>query len=451
MKNISLLLLLFVRFSYISIAQTNHDGLTFSETEFRFNKIKDWISRIDTIEVTNTTGKRIYLLKQKYPQEFEIRFPAQGIDPGKTEKIEIIYKPKNTGKFDINLPIYHTASLTPQPIRYSGEIISFDDFALDACPSFTKPMKPLVFLVQVTTIDSATKKPLENSNIEIISGETYKQLQTDKDGECSTPGNVGYHIIYAEHKGYNSKTVEQAINPRKNKVVVALASNTKPEIVIPDITTPTKKDTVIVAKHETPVILPKATSSFPLSSYKKNNIIFLIDKSSSMNGPDRMPLLQQAMAQAASMMRPEDRITIITYSNDARIVLPATAGNEHEKMAQVIQQLKCGGRTEGGKAIHMAYKNAEDNFIEGGINQIILATDGGFNGLEDNPATLEQLVQTKAQKEIKLSVLAFGTNRFGKAAITRLAAKGSGFYLYVQNEDDAANKLTETIKSQSKL
>ena len=170
-----------------------------------------------------------------------------------------------------------------------------------------------------------------------------------------------------------------------------------------------------------------------------------------MNKPDCMQLLQAAMIELAKMARAEDRVTIITYANEAKIVLPSTSGNEHEKMITVIQQLKCGGKTEGGKAIQTAYKNAQENFIKDGMNQIIIATDGGFNGLSENEAELMKLVSEKAKQEIKLSVLAFGQNRYGKAMITRLAKHGEGFYEFIANENDAQLKLTETIKLQSKI
>ena len=163
-----------------------------------------------------------------------------------------------------------------------------------------------------------------------------------------------------------------------------------------------------------------------------------------------MPLLQPTMKELPGMTTGEDQITIITSANDAKVVLPGTSGNEHEKINDVINQLQCGGRTEGGKAIHTAYKNAEQNFIKGGVNQIIIATDGGFNGISEDEAELMKLVGNKAEDGILLSVLAFGQNRYGKAHINRLANQGKGFYLYIQNEEDARQKLTEAIKSQSK-
>ena len=210
------------------------------------------------------------------------------------------------------------------------------------------------------------------------------------------------------------------------------------------------KDTIINVKKEIAVVKTEEHPDFSLSGFKENNIVFLIDVSSSMNVADRMPLLQKAMIQLTNLLRPEDKLTIITYANDTQVKLAGVSGSDREKIIAVIQQLKCGGRTSGGKAIKAAYDIAEKNFKKQGVNQIILSTDGGFNGLADTEEELMKLIEKKANEQIEFSVLAFGKNRIGKQLIMQLANKGNGFYLYIQNEDDANAKLIEIVKMQSK-
>lgn len=442
-RSLSLIAFLFISVSLFS--QIIHNGLSFNITEFSFPKKENWISHIDTIEATNITNKKIYLLKQKYPREFEVRFPPTAIEPGKTEIIEIVYKPSKQGKFHSSVQIWHSASQTPVNITYKGEILSFDEFADAACPSFSKPnLKPISFELEISVSDSATNKPLGNSFLEITKGEFYSQHQTDETGRIKKKADFGYYIVLAEHPGYKSRSAAKHVNPKNNRIAISLPplQEQKPNIQ--------KEITSTVKKDSTP-LMPVLQTNFSIADYKKNNIVFLIDKSSSMNKPDCMPLLKLAMTYLTKMARPEDRITIITYANEAKIVLPGTSGNEHEKIISIINQLKCGGKTEGGKAIGTAYKNAEENFIKGGINQIIIATDGGFNGLSENEAELMKLVSENVKKEIKLSVLAFGQNRYGKAMITRLAKQGEGFYEFISNENEAKEKLTDIIKHQSKI
>ena len=335
------------------VAQTEHDGLVFSRTEFNFPKTENWVSSVDTIEVTNTTNKKIFLLKQKYPREFETRFPANAIEPGKTDFIAVIYKPSEKGKFNASIPVFHSASQTPVNITYKGEVLSFDEYADVACPSFSKPnLRPLDFEMEVTVIDSATKKPISNSFLEITKGEFYSQYQTDSNGTFKKKTDIGYYILLAEHAGYKSRTAAKHINPKNRKITIALPPAQEQNLPAGKAGIITPKETLlpiaIGIKKDSVVSLPAEKTNFSLADYKKNNIVFLIDKSSSMNKPDCMPLVQTTMIELAKMTRPEDRITIITYANEAKIVLPGTSGNEHEKMIAVINQLKCGGKTEGG-------------------------------------------------------------------------------------------------------
>lgn len=428
-----------------AISQTFHEGLVFSQTEFNFTRTENWVNHIDSIEVTNITEKKIFLLKQFDPSGFELRYPAKSIDPGKTEYIEIAFKPKQKGKFHASFPIYHSASPTPVTITYSGEVASFDEFAEAACPSFSKPnLKPAEFDMEISVIDSATQEPLSNSPIEITIGENFNQASTDGNGSFRQKATINFYIVMAEHPGYNSRSVEKHVNPKNRKIIIALPLIEKTTPLIPGTTSS-------IIKSDSSLFVPELKSGFALSDYKRNNIVFLIDKSSSMNKPDCMPYLKTALSQLATMARAEDRITIITYANEAKIVLSSTPGSDHEKINGIIQQLKCGGKTEGGKAIQAAYKNAEENFIKGGVNQVIIATDGGFNGLSENETELMQLAGTRSNDGIKLSVLAFGQNRFGKAMIMRLAKQGQGFYVFIPDENDAKEKLSENIKLQSKI
>ena len=441
--------LLYSLLCFISIdlfAQTDHDGLHFSRTEFDFQKVENWISRIDSVEVKNTSDKKIFLLKQHYPQEFEVSFPSNTINPGETAILAIIYIPKVKGKFNVSIPFFHSASQTPVSITFKGEVLSFDEFASAACPSFTRPHAPLEFDMEILVRDSLTKQPLANSLIEIEKGEIVNQYQTDARGEYKQRSGIGFCFLYAEHPGYKSKSLLKNFNPKNNKAVIDLTPLAPKEKSIPLF-----KDTVVILQKVITPVKPDEQLNFSLANYKENNIVFLIDVSSSMNMADRMPLLQKAMIQLTKMLRPEDRLTIITYSNDATVKLAGVQGNEQEKIIGVIQQLKCGGRTSGGKAIRAAYENAENNFKKQGVNQIILSTDGGFNGLADTEEELMKLVEKKATEHIQFSVLAFGKNRIGKQLISQLANKGNGFYLFIQNEEDANAKLTETVKLQSKI
>ena len=405
----------------------------------------NWVSSIDTIEITNITDKKIFLLKQKDPRGFELRFPNRPVEPGKTELIEIIFMPKEKGIFNLSFPIYYSASQTPVNITYKGSILSFDEFADVACPSFTKQnLKPVDFELEINVSDSVTKKPLGNSFIELTKGEFFEQHLSDGSGTFREKSNISYYMVLAEHAGYAGRSVARHVNPKNRIINIELPPLEKQKIIIP-------KDTLLLTIRDTLTPPSPIAPGFSISEYKRNNIVFLIDKSSSMSKPDCLPLLQAAMKELTGVLRAEDRITIMTYANETKVLLGGITGDQHDKIVTVINQLQCGGRTDGGKAIYAAYKNAKENFIRGGINQVIIATDGGFNGLSENEEELMRQVSDELQAGIGLSVLAFGTNRYGKAMIMRLAKQGGGFYSFIANEAGADEKLTDAIRLRSKI
>jgi Ca-activated chloride channel family protein len=166
-----------------------------------------------------------------------------------------------------------------------------------------------------------------------------------------------------------------------------------------------------------------------------------------MAGADRLPLLQKSIIELTNLMRPEDKITIITYADKVLVQLQPTSGSEKQKIIGVIQSLIAKGNTAGTRALQEAYVYAQSHFIRGGVNQIILSTDGGFDGLNESQDKLEKLVKKKAKKDIKLSVLAFGNNKSGKKIMEKFSVMGKGFYLFLANENEAKIKLVEVVKN----
>lgn len=444
-KNI-LLVLLFLSFRLVS--QQNVQNILFTSTEFNYGKVENWISKIDTISITNNTSKKVFILKQHYSSEFEVRYPLNGIEPGATGFLEIIFNPKNRGKFKKSLVLYHTASFDSVRVNFIGEVVSFDPYSQLECPSFNKPQqKRTEFDLEILVIDSITKSPLANSLIELSKGETYAQYKTNSNGILTLKSNITLYYVYAEHEGYSSKELTKYFNPERRKLIIPLSSKSKSE-VIQNVSIDTKKEEV----NEVPVLADTLVdrSSFTTANFKENHFVFLIDISGSMAKEDRLPLLQKSLIALTNLMRKEDIITIITYADEVLVQLQPTSGSEKDKIIAVIESLKAKGNTAGTKALQQAYAYAQSHFIKGGVNQIILATDGGFDGLNESQDKLEKLVKKKAKKDIKLSVLAFGNNKSGKKVMEKFSVIGKGFYLFVASEDEAKVKLVETVKTMAK-
>ena len=457
-KGIFILLLLIASLSY---SQTNHKGLLLERTVSNFGKVKFWMSRVDTFEVTNTSKKIIYILKQKQPLDFGVKIPKMGIAPGKTEVIEVIFMPKLKGKFSRKLKLYHSGALSPFFYEFKGDIVDFDSFSKIACPSFSSPgLKINEFEMKITIIDSINGQPIKNALVELSKGEDYKQFYSNKEGVVKRKSRIGLFFVYTEIKGYKSKSIEHYFNPIRKEITITLVplekTDSLAEIEIelkikPSLSSRAEVITKEVFQYTSLDFPIKNAESieFPESNYVKNNLVFLIDVSSSMRGKDRLDLLKKSMIQLTYMLREIDKVTIITYSDESQVALKTKSAKNKEEIVEVINSLKALGSTFGGKAIRKAYKILDSEFLIEGNNQIILATDGGFNGLGRSEGQLKRLVKRKSNKKLHFSTLAFGNNKRGKELINQLSIEGGGIYRYIKTEEDASSKLNLMIMEQS--
>jgi uncharacterized membrane protein len=173
------------------------------------------------------------------------------------------------------------------------------------------------------------------------------------------------------------------------------------------------------------------------------NMVFLIDVSGSMAGADRLPMLRDALALMVDRMRPQDRVAIVVYAGASGIVLDSSPGTDKGRIRGALQNLESGGSTNGGAGIELAYRVAEHNFIEGGSNRVILATDGDFNvGVKDH-RSLVKLIEAKRDSGVFLSVLGVGRGNLGDDTMEALADKGNGQYAYLDSLAEARRVLAE--------
>lgn len=176
-----------------------------------------------------------------------------------------------------------------------------------------------------------------------------------------------------------------------------------------------------------------------------SNLVFLLDVSGSMGEPDKLPLLQEAFAELTDNLSSKDRISIVTYASEDTIVLEGAVGSEKRKIKKALNGLKAGGGTWGSRGIETAYALAEDNFIKGGNNRVILATDGDLNIGLTTEEELEELISEKKESGIFLSVLGFGTDNIKDNKMETLADKGNGNYAYIDCMQEAKKVLSEEM------
>jgi len=175
------------------------------------------------------------------------------------------------------------------------------------------------------------------------------------------------------------------------------------------------------------------------------NLVFLLDVSGSMKDQNKLPLLKSAMELLVGRLDRDDKVAIVTYSNDARTILDSTSAQKRQTILKHIRGLSAGGGTNGAAGIETAYDIAADNFVKDGINRVILATDGDFNVGVTERSELIDLIEASAGTGVFLIVLGFGTGNLKDANLEGLADKGNGHYAYIDSFNEARKVLMEQI------
>ena len=175
------------------------------------------------------------------------------------------------------------------------------------------------------------------------------------------------------------------------------------------------------------------------------NLVFLIDVSGSMSAANKLPLVKQALAMLVEELTEHDSVAIVTYAGDAGVKLPATSGDQKGKILTVIESLSSGGSTHGSAGINLAYEQAAERFIPGGVNRVILATDGDLNVGVTSDEALVDLIKQKAAGGTFLTVLGFGEGNLQDTKMEKIADNGNGAYAYIDGAREARKVLVEQL------
>jgi Mg-chelatase subunit ChlD len=251
-----------------------------------------------------------------------------------------------------------------------------------------------------------------------------------------------FHVDYPEPSAEkNSPTITQKTEPPKEEVKPVTTNNPGPETkrVTQQPEAPIRvvektkvlHDTVYIERRDTVYLSEPGENIRSMEGYATNNMILLLDVSGSMNTPEKLPLLKKSVLDLLSMMRQEDRVSIIAFSGKPKALLEAASFKDEQKISKAINELKSSGKTDGNAGVKLAYKVADENYIRGGNNRIILATDGEF-GLNDETRAL---IEKFSKEDIFLSVFNFGRGAGSSKVLERLAASGKGNYRYISKEN----------------
>lgn len=179
---------------------------------------------------------------------------------------------------------------------------------------------------------------------------------------------------------------------------------------------------------------------------RPGNLVFLVDVSGSMNSEDKLPLVQRSLRMLVERLGEADRVAMVTYAGGTEVVLPSTNGLKKAEVLAAVDRLQAGGSTHGSAGIRLAYEQAVAGFIQGGVNRVILCTDGDFNVGISDPKELADFIAGQARSGVFLSVLGFGSGNLKDRTLETLADKGNGLYACIDSVSEARKVLVEQMQ-----
>ncbi len=473
-----------------------------------FGTVPKWKNDTAFFTVKNNDSKSFVFLPVGYDQDVMVRLPSGYIVPGSTVTVKVIYYTQSRGNFRKSIPVYINTSGIPINLTIKGKIIDFHPDAMLNCPSLIDSPKPTNHEspIEIQVVEAISGQGLTGFDL-IVKNQSEQQVI-----EKSSKSNVffnfiknGKYKVVVSLNGYQSVEEDITVNKITRKFVIRLRPDEGPlatigtesnqndepiiikkedaekeeekkdidklrekfrdkykdkQIIEKDVivvkegekdslTIEQKEEEAKVSKENVPDFIEGGVLN--TAKYADNNIVFLIDVSSSMDRPEKLPYLKKAVKDMVRVLRSEDLVTIIVYSSKVNILLQGEPGSHKDKIYQVIDGLQAKGLSHGSEGLNIAYQNAKSNFIDRGNNQVILVSDGIFSSDNLDKKKLNAEVSRRAKNDqIKTSVIGFGRNAEAITFLKDIAESGSGNFIRILNEDDAATALIAEIMSNSK-
>ncbi len=432
--------------------QINKPVLKVSEATHDYAEVQDISTLLSEFIIINKGTAILYLLKADAPRGFIVDAKKKMLAPGDSTVLAVRFKPVGIGFFNETIKLYSNAGNEPVNIKIKGFIKSLAKDPM-ACYSFntkttTGPVNPLFVATKGKVINSKTGAPIADAHVRFVKNNAiFNEVITPLKGNFSTQVPLGLYRLDASASNYYPTTQQQYINKNTPEVIVQL--NPLPDSILNLAAQKALQEnpapqTIIKIDKDT-VYTPAVNSELDETMFGPNNVVFLIDISGSMQDSLKLPLLKNAINKLISALRRIDKLAIVTYSDSARIFIPSTSASEKTKLISSINTLKAKGRTAGSQGISMAYKLLKESYLEGGNNQLVLATDGIFKLSPKD----EILISSDSLKQINFSILSFGTDKWALDRLRILAQKNNGNFMFINNEDATAT-LLEDVKLKSK-
>lgn len=448
----------------------------FSATKHDFGDLEPYSARYFDLRLTNSGEKQEWLLSVKKTPGVTYIISKSIIEKDSSILVRLHVTPNKKGRFSYSVDIFTSDRGEATSIKLTGsmsELLQNEGNMMAACPSFSDHQggrNPNKFDLTVVTIDKVTREPLTKSKVTMLqNGIPIWMEHTDKKGSIKEEATLGLSYFYAVHEGYFPAELGAYVNFKRNYVVVELERG--PEEIPPVIVAPPVDTTVIAFVPEpeitveidvqfeidlseiidtmTPVTpLPPALEEldpddFTSQNFRPVNVVFVLDVSSSMKQVDKIELMKYSMLQLTDMIRPQDKMGIVTYASDTRVLLRPTSGANKEAIREKVTELRAFGYTSGGEGIKLGFKEAREARIDDGVNHVIIITDGAFNR---NSEDYKRYIKKYRKKGITLSVVGIKNKSNDEDEMQEAATLGGGHYVPIFGLVDAQNNLKQEIR-----
>lgn len=424
--------------SVVMLAQYSITGVVTNEN-------KDGLENAN-VSILDSQGKTLQSTKTNASGEFKI----ERITQNKVE-LEVTYvgyeRYREPVDFSKNSKIDLNISLTPQVIEEvlieREESVVMYDMVMSKESKLSAPMNAGSvanyssngYMAYDPNFNTEAYDHIESNNFKSVTKEPLSTLSIDVDR--ASYSNVRRYINDGSMPPADAVRIEEMVNYFSYDYETPYG-NTPLKVTTTYTTCPWNENHNLV--H-----IGLKSKDIDMEEAPNNNLVFLLDVSGSMNNPDKLPLLKKGLALLVNEMRPNDKVAIVVYAGAAGVVLEPTSGKNKEKILEALENLSAGGSTAGGAGIKLAYKLAKENYISNGNNRIILATDGDFNIGASSDGEMVELIESKRDDGIFLTVLGFGTGNIKDSKMEKLADHGNGNYAYIDNILEAKKTLVNEM------
>ena len=399
---------------------------TFAQQKtFELKPIRNAKEDVVDIQLQNPSEETLSILRVESAANVSSRIFSKQIPPRRSVPIRIKLNPKKKGKLTETVKIYLSKYEDPIELQLNTRVIKVPQNDRQACPSFggggTFTLNPKTGVYEK---EEAGEYQQVNFNVTEQSPEEEDLALTETQNE--KPPEV--------------EKEKTRLSPEERRKQPSLL-----EKLFGNNDTTAQTETAVQKEVEEP-IKKTVDESLLGSEYKPNNIVFLIDASTSMREGDKMELLQETMIELLGPLRAEDYLSIVTYAGNARLLLPPSSGIEKALIQEQIESIEAEGSTQAVKGLKLALQTGNKQFIEKGNNLIILATDGAFDIGKRNKS-LRRKIEKNAANGLHTWVLGIKNEKWTKKSLKEIAELGSGQLIRCKNKGDTKKVLEEVKKS----